>query len=292
LLQQLTRPRRLLTRRRALLLGLALLSLWLVYAFILLRPSNERVWEVGMEEPARVTIEGETVVIENVRDLRFRPDGTVQLERFPRRFDTTRIERVWFLDEPFVAAPFTSLRGVAHTYFVFDFEAQEPLALSVEARRERGERFSAWRGLFNQFELIYVWSTEHDATVRRVVHQGNELYMYPLLISDEQAQRLFLQLAQTSQELEAEPRFYNTLTSNCTNELARVANQIRPGTIPNDIALVLPGYSVELLHRLGFIPNQVSVAELRRQHDISDFVREHSHKPEFSALLRQHLAGA
>jgi hypothetical protein len=236
-----------------------------------------------------LAIVDDDVAVENLRDLRYTESGAIRLERFARGFDASRIVRVWFLDEPFVVPPLTFFRGVAHTYFVFDFEDRPPLAISVEARRERGERYNAWFGLFNQFELIYVWSTEEDGTVRRAVNQGNELYMYPLALSDQAARLLFLQLARTTRELEREPRFYNTLTSNCTNELARVANEIAPGTIPNDLALVLPGYSVELLHRLGFIPNERSVQELRRRYYISDFVRATYREENFSALLRAHL---
>ena len=46
---------------------------------------------------------------------------------------------------------------MAHTYFVFDFEDQPPVAISVEARRERGESYDVVRGMFNEFELIYIW---------------------------------------------------------------------------------------------------------------------------------------
>jgi hypothetical protein len=113
--------------------------------------------------------------------------------------------------------------------------------------------------------------------------------MYPLTISIEAAKQLFLELAQTSHELEAHPRFYNTLTSNCTNELAKAANKVRPGAIPRNVALIFPGYSEELLYKLGFIPNDVALEALRTRYYISGFVKQLYNREGFSRLLRLEL---
>ena len=45
---------------------------------------------------------------------------------------TRRTSGVRFVEEPFTIAPFSSFKGVAHTYFVFDFQGQPPVAVSVE----------------------------------------------------------------------------------------------------------------------------------------------------------------
>lgn len=260
--------------------------IWLTYVAFLLRPSNGREWEFGMESLPQITIDGGAVLVHNVRDFRHTPQGTRSSSYVDRAFKVEQIERVWFVEEPFTIAPFTSFKGVAHTYFVFDFQDQPPLAVSVEARREKGETYGALRGLFNQFELIYVWGTEEDLTVSRAVLQKNPLYMYPLTVSMESARELFLQLAQTSQQLEAQPRFYNTLTSNCTNELAKAANRVKVDAIPPNPALVFPGYSNEVLHRLGFIPNDAPLDEVNRRYYISDLVLADYEQDDFSRLLR------
>jgi Domain of unknown function (DUF4105) len=143
--------------------------------------------------------------------------------------------------------------------------------------------------LFNQYELIYIWGDEEDLTVRRVVLGDNKLYMYPLILSRTAAQRLFIQLASASQQLETRPRFYNTLTSNCTNELARVANSTEPGAIPPDLALIFPGFSDELLYKLGFIRSDAPLDELRNRYYISDVVKGIYQENEFARLLRSEL---
>jgi hypothetical protein len=268
------------------LFGAFVLSLWLIYIFFILQPNNGRDWEAGMEHLPDITMADNSVVVEKVRDF---DHASGSFSYTARTFDINTIARVWFIQEPFTIEPFGGFKGVAHTYFVFDFAEQAPLAISVEARREKGEAYNAGRGLFNQYELIYIWGAEEDLTVRRVVLGDNKLYMYPLILSRTAAQRLFIQLASASQQLETRPRFYNTLTSNCTNELARVANSTEPGAIPPDLALIFPGFSDELLYKLGFIRSDAPLDELRNRYYISDVVKGIYQENEFARLLRSEL---
>jgi hypothetical protein len=173
--------------------------------------------------------------------------------------------------------------------YVFDFKDSDPIVVSVEARREKNEKYDAWVGAFNQFELIYLWGTERDETVRRVIVEDNPLYMYPLTISSESSKKLFLELAKTTHELETKPRFYNTFFSNCTNELAKVANKVKPNSVPFNLALFLPGYSVEELYKLGFIPNDQPIEKIKQRYYVSDLIKEIYREASFSALLRNKL---
>jgi hypothetical protein len=200
-----------------------------------------------------------------------------------------RLERVWFVKEPFTMPLLQGFAGVAHTYFVFDFQDQPPVAVSVETRRERGEGYDALRGLINEYELIYIWGTERDLTGRRAVVEKSQLYMYPLVGSMDSARRLFLNLAEVSRELETRPRFYNTFTSNCTNELAKAANQAQPGAIPPRLALIFPGYSDGLLNDLGFIPNDARLETVRQRYAVTKAVAALIDQPDFSQLLRLRL---
>jgi hypothetical protein len=182
--------------------AVTLAILWLGYRFLVLQPSNERTWEYGMETLPHITVDGNIVDVESERDFRWTTDGPLSSDYVDRRFDVERLQRVWFVQEPFTIEPFDGLTGVAHTYMVFDFEDQPPVAVSLEARRERGERSDAVRGAFNDFELIYIWGTEQDVTGRRAVLERKQLYMYPLIGSADSGRRLFLELARASQELE------------------------------------------------------------------------------------------
>lgn len=123
----------------------------------------------------------------------------------------------------------------------------------MEARREKGEDFSAFWGLFNKFELMYIWGDDEDLTGRRLFVEKNKVYKYPLKLTKEQSKNLILQLANDTKDLETTPKFYNTLTDNCTNVLAKAANKAYPNSIPLDISWFLPGFSDKLLLKLGLI---------------------------------------
>jgi hypothetical protein len=272
--------------------ALALTLLWLAYRFVVLQPSNARNWEYGMDTLPHVTISGDEVSVERERDFRWSAGGPVSSGYVDRRFDVNRLERVWFVVEPFTLPPFEGFTGVAHTYFVFDFQDQPPVAVSVESRREKGQGYDPLLGMFNEYELMYVWGTEEDITGRRAVLEKNSLFMYPLVGSMDSARRLFLDLARVSAQIETQPRFYNTLTSNCTNELAKAANEAQPGVIPPNIALVFPGYADQVLYDLRFIPSDAPLETIRQRYAITDSVVADIDRPDFSGQLRAHISGS
>jgi Domain of unknown function (DUF4105) len=242
-----------------------------------------------MDVLPHITIDGDLVNVQQERDFRWSADGPTSAAYVDRSFDMRGLERVWFVEEPFTIAPLYGFEGVAHTYFVFDFQDQPPVVVSVESRRERGQRYDPVTGAFNEYELIYIWGTEQDVTGRRAVLEKNELYMFPLVGSMDSARRLFLDLANASQQLETQPRFYNTLTSNCTNELAKAANEAQPGAVPPNVALFFPGYSDNVLYDLGFIPNDAPLEAIRQRYAITPAVVATIDQPDFSHELREQL---
>jgi hypothetical protein len=269
---------------------IAVVAWWLAAVFVLRQPSHDRDWEFGFERLPSITIDDGVLSIRNLRDYRLGEDGVVRPGFVNRTLALDDIERAWFLVEPFPALPIQGYKGIAHTYFAFDVRGQPPITVSIEARRERGEAFNVASGLLNEFELMYIWATEEDTTIKRVLDQGNDVYMFPLLMPRESVIRLVERLAATTADLERQPRFYNSFTSNCTSELAVAANRVRPGAIPVSIAWWLPGYSVDQLYELGYIPHDRPLEEVRSRHYISDIVREIHADPAFSARLRASLA--
>lgn len=276
-------------RRRVLVAALLAAVCWALFAVALRQPRHDRDWEFGFEELPSVTIVGEQVSIAHLRDYRLAGDGQVTPHFVDRAFRLDAVERAWFLVEPFSVFPFDDAGGMAHTYFAFDIAGQEPVTVSVEARRERGERFSAVLGALNEFELMYIWATEQDTTGKRVVQERHDVYMFPLLISREALTALFVRMATRTAEIERRPEFYNSLTSNCTSELALAANAARPGAIPVSIAWWLPGYSIEELYGRGYIPHDRPLAAVRARYRISETVRDALLEPDFSQRLRTFL---
>jgi len=243
--------------------------------FLLKKPSNNRNWEFGFGSLSTTElINDHEVLIKNIHDTN---------KYFDETYDTNDLERVWFVMEPFA-----KLKIVAHTYFVFDFKDKEPIALSIEARREKGEEFDFLKGLTRQFDLYYSWGTERDATGRRAVKQNEPLYMYPLKLSHERASNLFITLANETNRLAKTPRFYNILTSNCTNELAKVVKKANPKAIPWYSTMVPPGYADNYLYDWGYIDTTVSKKELHEKYYITDIVKE-NYDEGFEKIVRETL---
>ncbi len=273
--------------KRATFIILLTIGVILIYIFAVKQPSNERNWEVGFQTLPHFTISDSTVSIANVRDQEYIHGTEFKQNYFNKSYDAKNITRVWFLVSKFNG--FHGLDGIAHTHFMFDMKDSEPITVSVEARREKGEKYDIVGGLFNNFELMYVWASERDSLIRRTKISKDRVYMFPLVLSAEASQRLFLQLAQRAQKLETHPRFYNSFSSNCTNELAKSANEVKPGTIPWNIAYLLPGYAPKELHKLGYITGEGTIEEIENRHYITDFVSEHYNDPLLGKHLRESL---
>jgi hypothetical protein len=87
-----------------------------------------------------------------------------------------------------------------------------------------------------------------------------------VLLTDAQKRELLGRLVARSENLEAHPRFYNTLYSNCTNELAKATD------LKWNIAFILTGLSDEHLYSKGLIPG-ASFAETHQRSDFTAFVK-------------------
>lgn len=266
------------------LFGLLVVTIAALVSFIALRPSNTRNWVAEFAVQPQVDIDGENVSIKNIRDWKYSDTQILSRDYINRNFNINDLERVWFLIEPF-----GKWDGVAHTYFVFDFNNQDPIVFSIEARREEGEEYTALQGMFKKYELIYLWGSETDFTARRVIYQKNNVHMYPMNISPEFQKSLFIELAKATQQLETEPRFYNTLTSNCTNNLAYHANHIKKDAAPFHYARFLTGYSGQYIYDLGYIPHDKPYEEIKERYHINQIVGKMSSEASFSAELRKAL---
>lgn len=194
-------------------------------------------------------------------------------------FDFDQLRGVWFMLEP---QPGSQL--AAHTLLLFEFESDRLLGVTIEARREAGEGYSAFHGQFNAYELIYVWASARDLLVRRAVMLDHEIFLYPVAITEEQSRTLLRRLLQRTDELSSRPRYYNTVLSNCTNELAKAAGfHWAP-------AYILTGRSDEYLFRRGIIPGD-SFAHAHARSDITEFVQalNQAPPPAFDAALLAEL---
>ena len=81
------------------------------------------------------------------------------------------------------------------------------------------------------------------------------------------------------------PRFYNTLTDNCTTDILRHAERLSVLDLYLDYRALLPGYSDSLAYELGLIENGLPLAEVRARARIDPAVTTID-DPEFSQKVR------
>ncbi|SMX46647.1 lipoprotein N-acyltransferase Lnb domain-containing protein [Maliponia aquimaris] len=253
----------------------ALLPLALVGGLLLnwqlSQPSHTRAWRADHSRLPEVTEAGGIYRVANIRNWDYATDGSVtRQEWIAAEIDPDRLVGTGFLVEPFGGHD-----AIAHTMLSFSFSDGASYIASIEARREVGEEYSAVKAaVLPIFEYLFVWTTERDMYLNSEFMSGDQLYLYPLDIPlDQQRAVLKAMLAETA-EIQAQPRWYNTLFSNCTNVLARTVNKFAPDAVPFDKAWVLTGYAAEFLYEQGFFGTALTFHEARARAHISPLIRE------------------
>jgi hypothetical protein len=253
-----------------------------VGAWLLRRPSNARTWSGDQSRLPRVRFDGHRVHVADVRNFAYRSEYDFDERWDDRTYDLDQLASVWFVLVPLSER----FQAPAHAFVSFGFDDGSYVSISIEARREAGERYSALLGLFRKYELIYVMGDERDVIGRRALYDGSPVYLYPIKATREAVRAIFVEMLTHADALHAHPAFYNTLTDNCTNLLIRHVKQAVPDRIRAGIAAVLPGYADEVAVRLGLIEGVTTVAEARRRYRINDKARAAEHAPDFSARIR------
>lgn len=251
-------------------------------------PRSDRDWtEDVSRQPGAVHRADGTVTITDIRDWNYDGAGPTQREWRQGTYDPARLVALWFNLDPFPAWD-----GVAHTFLVFEFAPGTPdrfLGVSVEARKQRGQAYSGLKGLFRQYELLHVWASESDLLKRRGLYMGEDVYQYRLDLAPDQVRAVFMAFVEQTRALAERPRFYNTLLSNCTNELARTIRRTG-GEIPMHYSFFLTGFADSYLHSLGYIePAGGDFADIRRAARKNALILTHGGRygVEFSDAIRR-----
>jgi hypothetical protein len=247
------------------------------------RPRGDRSWIVEQRLLPEADVRGDTVRIKNVRDFEYTGRQTFTPRYSDRVHDLRKLTSVWYVLTPFSQR----WRGPAHSFVSFGFSDSQFVAISVEARREPGETYDAVKGLFRQFELMYVIGDERDLIGQRAAFDVDRVYLYPIRARPERIREMFVSMLARANALKEKPEFYNTLTNNCTSNVVSHVNQIAPRTVPAGIKTILPGYTDEVAYGLGLIETEVALEETRARYLINDRARRFLRDPLFSIRIRE-----
>jgi Domain of unknown function (DUF4105) len=272
-------------RRKLLACGIgfaAVLTWWLTIS-----PSNDRAWQGDVARTAWADIDGDRVTIHDLRNFDYRTETDYTPHWESRTYDLSQIRGadlfITYWGSPWIAHPIAS----------FQFGDDQRVAISIETRKEVGEDYSALRGFFRQYELIYIIADERDVVrLRTNYRSGEEVYLYRTTATPEAARIIFLDYLRSANELHHQPAFYNALTSNCTTNIRLHAKAAAGSRAPPwDWRLLLNGKSDEFAYQYGRLVGDLPFAALRQQAHINEAARAADTAADFSARIRHARAG-
>jgi hypothetical protein len=260
--------------------AVAVIAIW----WFTLKPRQDRDWEPGVAVLAYATIDGERVTIHDVRNFDYRSasDFTPRYETL--NYDLNKLRRV----DLFVN--FWGSAFMAHPIVSFDFGEEGHICFSIETRPQRGQPYSAIGGLYRQFELIVIASEERDVVrLRTNIRKGEDLYLYRLKATSENARATFLEYIATLNALHERPRWYNAVTENCTTAIRN--QRAAAERMPLDWRMLINGYADEMLYERGLIDRSLPFPELKRLAHINARATDANDSPDFSARIREGVPG-
>jgi hypothetical protein len=258
--------------------GFVLVLAW----WLTLKPSNDRTWQPDVAQTAWAEINGDHVTIHNVRNCDYRTEGDYTPRWETRSFDLSQIRGMdiffTYWGSPWIAHPIVSFQFGDHDY----------IAMSIETRKEVGEEYSAVRGFFRYYELIYTVSDERDVVrLRTNYRKGEETYLFHTLATPEHARITFLNYLKKINRIRNRPEWYNALTNNCTTNIATLA-----GEPQWDWRVLLNGHADEMLYERGDLATgNLSFAQLKEQAHINAAAKAAGDDPDFSRRIREGRAG-
>jgi hypothetical protein len=271
------------------LLIIALIVFYFLILHIFVKPSNNRDWADDQKILPYADINLNLISIHNIRNFTYASTTSYTANYYDKTFDLNKIKNVYYIVEPF-----SGTVGAAHTFLSFEFEplsatstSNDFVAISVEIRKEKGESFSALKGLQRKYEIMYVIADERDVVKLRSNYRKDLVYVYPIKTTKEKLQNLFVDMASRANTLKDHPEFYNSLVNTCTTNIATHVNKISPNKIPFSFKVLLPTYSDELAYKLGLIDTNLSFTETRDKYLINKKAEMYANDPDFSTKIRQ-----
>ena len=252
----------------------------LVILFLRIPASNDRDWQPDVSVTPHATVNGDLVTIHGVRNFDYRSESDFTPRWEDRTYDLRK------LDSADIIAVYWAGKAVAHIMVSFGFQDQDYLAVSIETRKEKGESYSIIAGFFRQYELYYVVADERDVIrVRTTYRQPQEdVYIYRTRAPQRNIRRTFLDYIRAMNDMCVHPRFYNTLTTNCTTSIL-MHTRINPESPPMSWQVLLSGYVPDYLYKLGRIDTAKPFADLEKL----SRVNERAHAADKDASFSQHL---
>lgn len=246
------------------------------------QPRHDRLWRPDLAVLPYAEIENDRVQLRNIRDCEYRTENDYDVRHFDRQVRLGDLRTIDFIVVPFVNAPL-----IAHTMLSFGLASGEQIVFSVEARLEQGENYALVAGTNRDYELMWVVGTERDLIRLRTEVRKVDVYLYRTRATPEQVQRVFLAAVARVNQIARQPEFYDLVSNNCTTNIVDLVNELRPGSVPRDIRVLLPGHSDRMAYDLGLLAAEGPFDQIKSASKINLAAQLYANDPNFSQAIRQ-----
>ncbi len=229
-------------------------------------------------------IRGEHIALHNVRNCNYRTKDDFDVRYETRKYDLEKLET---LD---VLINYWGNELVSHAFLSFGFSDGQYVAVSIEIRPEVGESYGEFKGLFKQYEIIYIWADERDLVGLRTNYKNEDVYLYRTILNPEKVRLLFLSMIERTNDLYEHPEFYNTCTQSCTNTIGDHIIKTGIEDLPFWKRRVLTGTTDKRLYNGAWIEGEGAFEALRTKSHINDSAKAAGKEKDFSSKIRMHLS--
>ncbi|MEW6077898.1 MAG: DUF4105 domain-containing protein [Thermodesulfobacteriota bacterium] len=256
-------------------------------SFLLMQPSNDRNWQPDVARTPYAEISGDRLVVHDVRNNVYRSETDYTPAYETRTYDLSKLKGVDVMLTDW------GLKYIAHTMVSFAFEGDDYLCFSIETRKETGESYSAVRGFFRQYELIYIAGDERDLVrLRTDFRKGENVYLYRMrFASPDDARRVLLGYLERINRLHEHPQWYNALTENCMTSAFRLARRETSEKRKWHWSIILNGFADRHAYENKRIDTSLPFDELKRLSLINERALAAGDGPDFSRKIREGLPG-
>lgn len=265
--------------------GLAFLSFAVAFGILSIwwqriAPTNDRQWADDVAKITSGALDGNRVTLRNVRNFDWRSN-----EDYTQRWET-RVYDLERLNSVDMIISYWDGWAIAHMLISFGFDDGQHVAFSVEVRRQKNLTYSEIGGFFKRDGLSIIAADERDVIRVRTNIRREDDYLYRIRMPLSAMRSLFLGYIEQADALLDTPRFYNTITVNCTTLVYHMMKRI-VGYLPWSYRLLLTGYLPAYVYRVGGLDQRFTLEELRAMGRITDRARQSDRSDTFSRDIRQ-----